>query len=291
MARRTTIWPTSLELVLDTVCNTFGCIVLLALLVTLLARQSGSELVQSTEILKLQTEWERQREENRALSEAVTALENQIALLPSAATGLARQEQALRQECRSLAERIGELGRQRETNRQTAEQIRRQLADAKVRLERTKQQLGEHRSKLADGSEEITLSRERENRRKAEIGIVVRFGRMYIWHRYDEHGIRLGLNTDEFLVTGKEHSALVTEPKPYAGILLDAPDAPARIAQRLAQFDPQRHVLTIAVWDDSFAQFAVLRCQAVRLGFEYRLIAVRKGKALADRGGRASFVQ
>src|SRR5690606_4804752 len=95
---------------------------------------------------------------------------------------------------------------------------------------------------------------------KSEIGLVVRYGRMYVWHKYGPYGIRQGLNLDEFVVVGEEGGALVTHPKPTAGIVLDGSEEMRRaIRARLSRFSPAEYYITAVVRPDSFGQFAFLR--------------------------------
>ncbi len=291
MARRPTVWPASLDLILDTVCNTFGCILLLALLVTILARHAGGRIAQSVEALQLQVQWQEQWDRYRAMQAEWQALSEQLAELPDEAEPLSRQEQKLRGECQQLVEEIARLESLRQNIEQQQAEARQKASDLGQAIDQARQSRDQAARSLAKNQDKIVLSIEREAREKLHIGLVVRFGRLYVWHRYDALGLPAGLNTDEFLVVGPEFGGILTQPKPYAGVPLDAPDAEARVAWRLRAFDPQVHALDVAVWPDSFAEFAALRRVAVRMGFEYRLIPMREGETLVDRGGRDARVQ
>ena len=49
---------------------------------------------------------------------------------------------------------------------------------------------------------------------KQEIGLILCYGRSYVWHEYGAGNERLGLNTDDFVVVSEETDGLVTRPKP-----------------------------------------------------------------------------
>ena len=49
---------------------------------------------------------------------------------------------------------------------------------------------------------------------KQEIGLILCYGRLYVWHKYGTGNERLGLNTDDFVVVSEETDGLVTRPKP-----------------------------------------------------------------------------
>ncbi len=291
MARRPPRWPASLDLILDTVCNTFGCILLLALLVSILARHAGDRIRLSLESLELQARWQDQWDRYRAMQAQWQALREQLADLPPEAEPLRRQEQALRDQCRQLVEEIDRLENIRQHLQEQQAQANQKTQDFRHTLDQVQQKLDLAAKSLADKKEELVLSVERESPAKIHIGMIVRFGRLYVWHRYDALGFPMGLNTDEFVVVGRELGGILTQPKPYAGVPLDAPDAEAQVARRLRAFHPQSHALDVAVWPDSFAEFAVLRRVAVRLGFEYRLLPMHEGGTLVDRGGHDSRVQ
>jgi hypothetical protein len=145
------------------------------------------------------------------------------------------------------------------------------------------------KSEIASHSVTATLPREHVSI-KPQIGFIVRYGRLYQWIRSDRFGHSEGLNTDEFVVVGEVNDHLETRPKPHAGIPIEASDV-RQIEGRFRQFDPQVTCLVLAVWDDSFDQFQKVKAAAVGAGFEYRIILMREGSPLADRGGSDGRVQ
>lgn len=134
-----------------------------------------------------------------------------------------------------------------------------------------------------------------------EIGFVLRYGRLYLWHRYDQFHNRQGLNTDDFVIVGEEDGGfivgeedgrLITLPKPTGGILLDGSAASKEAVRRLLrQFDSRTCYLVPIVRPDSFGAFAQFRDVALELGFNYRLMPVEMNSPVAVRGGSATGVQ
>ena len=95
---------------------------------------------------------------------------------------------------------------------------------------------------------------------------------------------------DEFVVVDDRANRIDTRPKPHAGLPLE--DAYSQqIVNRFRQFSATDCYLAIAIWDDSFDVFQKLKAAVVAAGFEYRLILMREGGSLVDRGGSDSRVQ
>jgi hypothetical protein len=87
------------------------------------------------------------------------------------------------------------------------------------------------------------------------------------------------------------------EPRPGRGFRVDSRGGADReIAARLSQFDPAQHYVHIFVWPDSYQEFLVLREVMVRMGFEYNLHLERSMDARipvteSDSRGSRSYVQ
>ena len=145
------------------------------------------------------------------------------------------------------------------------------------------------KSAVASHSVTATLPREHLSI-KPQIGFVIRYGRLYQWLRYDRFGHSEGLNTDEFVVVADENDHIQTRPKPFAGTPIKSADTQI-IERRFLQFDPHDACLALAIWDDSFDVYQKVKAAAVQAGFEYRIILMREGSSLADRGGSDGRVE
>lgn len=169
------------------------------------------------------------------------------------------------------------------------ESTNRAIGDAKLNLESLRgERIAEEKKRVT----EIKTPVLRPGMGKSEVAIVIQYDRIYIWHKYDQFGIRRGLNTEDFLVLGVESSYLQTTPNPIAGIpLVDTPQANSRLNNLLTPFDPSNNHLSIVVRSDSFDSFRVFREIAASLGFEYNLIPVDSEDPVLDRGGKDTRVQ
>lgn len=77
---------------------------------------------------------------------------------------------------------------------------------------------------------------------------------MYLWHRYDNDMNRLGLNTDDFIVTDETKTEIFSRPYPSKGIVLNGSDEMnAEIRKLLRQFSSAHCYLTFVVRSDSFS--------------------------------------
>lgn len=300
--RRRTSTGRSLDLLLDTICNTFGGVLFLAMLVCILlhstghssSRQERGPQFTEADVLELM----RQQQELESALERLRA-------------GAAQQDRLAAEYIKSEARYLHDLLVQsREVRDSLDDERRKVLADiaakqAKVAaIEKELADLGQHLSdarkialeaqialKAEIASRSVTANLPREHvSLKPQIGFVVRYGRLYQWLRYDRFGRSEGLNTDEFVVVAEEGDRLETRPKPHAGTPIGN-SAIGQMKARFRQFDPHETCLAIAVWDDSFDVFQNVKAAAVSAGFEYRLILMREGNSLADRGGSDSRVQ
>ncbi|PQO28217.1 hypothetical protein [Blastopirellula marina] len=294
----------SLELLLDTICNTFGGVLFIAILVVILLRMTGesSDEEQTPSIAPEQF----QEFQNR-----LTSLTREISLLQKNRSGQQRlAEKFAEQEVRdqiitrnTLQEAFNDLAR--EYNQQLAENAGQSHLIEKTRSEnfQTDKDLQETQAKLEDLQRELVEERNsrvqkmrspvvRSSGFKSEVGVILRYGRMYVWHRYNRAGTRLGLNTDEFVVVGKEGNSMITQPIPTAGIpLREDSFSRGKLQERLRQFSPRSNIIAVIVRPDSYRQFSILRDVLLNEGFEYRLMPMNEKAEVADRGGLGGKVQ
>lgn len=302
MKRRRHTPADSLDLLLDTICNTFGGIIFIALLVVLLLTVSGRP----------------ETEQNQVQHAEEVVLQNQLETL--AALKL-RLQSSLKGQTETIATLTPDnlkktLGNyQEETARHANLKSNISAIQEKILLnvkqnEKISTQVNELQSKLEviqRQSEELkkTLVGQRDSRRetlrmpvvrsaagKSEVIIILQFNRFYIWHRYSAQGTREGLNTEDFLVLSDETKGTVTAPNPAAGIALDQTDHTRKqIFQKLKQFHPNEYNLAIIVRPDSYGAFKHIREIVTVLKLEYDLQPTTLHTQWVDRGGTGGFVQ
>lgn len=301
--RRRPAGESSLELLLDTICNTFGGVLFIAMLVAVLVQNSSLAPSAAPDPGPSAAELIAGQSELADLLDRLAALRAAAAQQSELLRQFAMPENtALLDELKSVtAQRDALLDRRLRLVEAAAErqvridQIAEELRQLDTRLKQVGDELTEAeaalRSEIAARTQSARLPRLR-NTFKQEIGIIVRYGRLYLWHRYGPSGVREGLNTDEFVVLGPTSRGIRTTPKPYAGVPIAGDEtARAAIRGRLARFDPAWAYLAVVVWDDSFAHFQDLKTVLIDASFEYRLMPLIEGESIYDRGGPGGRVQ
>jgi len=308
MTRRRRTRGDSLDLLLDTITNTFGGILFLAILVALLLRTGATTTSRST--IEPVSASERAMLEVRIeeLSSAAEMLRRRIGERVAGRTDESRPqyerldaetqalEEALEERARAAARtldmqreagecegRIAELEiardegesrlRQATERRTAAREEAEELARAAARLD------GPPRKRVLEQT--AALPRLRPSG-KQQFGIYVRFGRMFVMHVW-QGGNRVGPNPEHFIVTGD--SPPVARPRPAAGIPIEAETIEREFARLLRAHPRDRFVVALVVFDDSFDEFQTLKAAVVGAGYEYCPIPLSDGEPVMDSGG------
>jgi hypothetical protein len=307
MSRRRSSRQDSLELLLDTICNTFGGVLFIAILVVLLLQQTGTgpameiatpaipvspvELQQLTlRMDEVADELARLRQ-NRDSQDAVvqTFAPDAIRQLMATRRALNGRQDELQAEVDRLLATNTKLVSEVETLGIENDAVRSRLEESQMQLKAAEARLQQERQSRV---EEIRMPVVRSTFGKQEIGVVLRYGRLYVWHRYGPGQVRLGLNTNDFVVVEDLKDGLITSPKPTAGIALNtSAESQAAVKRVLQQFDPRLSYLVVIARPDSYDVFRHLRDRALETGFEYRLMPVDATTEITDRGGRGGNVQ
>jgi hypothetical protein len=323
MSRSSSLNDSSLELLLDTICNTFGGVLFLAMLVSLLLTQTRKRAdveaatadpvpaVSAADLVRLDSRAEEVERELSHLQTLVTDVESITGemAVPGYREKLAAMRDAERKANELATRRVRALQDIAESQAATARAAgtaattERERAEAERRLEEAQERLAaasEERARLVqsairlrdDTEASATVSttgrapRERETD-KSEFGVMLKYGRMYLMHRYNR-GAR-EVNTDDFVVTpGVLHHT--AEPKPHAGLdLTHGTDTAAEVRRRFAHHPAADWYPCLVVHPDSFEEFLTLKAALVSLGYEYRLMPTHKG--VFDGGGTGGRVQ
>lgn len=302
MTRRRRPPPSSLELLLDTICNTFGGILFVAILVIVMlqktsktaatgAANGGSEL----EMLRLERERTEVQGGLDAYRRAADQLPSQSNLSDPEANDLYNHLKQVQRERQSLSDAksaaVGRIARRQESINKSASDLAK-LNDAVATMEKgRKDAAGNLAKEIKSRTKSVELPRSHRSE-KREVQTAMRYGRFYVWHNYDQFGLSEGLNTDDYVVIDETPAAVVTTPKPYGGIPVDkTAESHEKLASRLDRFNPTKQYVAITVWPDSFPQFADLKEVLVRKGFQYRLIPATADSQFVDRGGSSDGVQ
>lgn len=287
----------SFELLLDPICNTFGCVIFLCMLVSLLVQNSSERLealarqfVGPLEASQLRTRHRQLQLRQEQLRTDLEYLQKLISQQTSPETlHLLKELQQDQNHLENLQTQLDQLSQSEVQLREKIQQLQQQKDQLQKKLQQAENLLKEAEkqleSELAERTQTLPFPKEHRTAKRS-VSLDLRFGRLYQWHRYDAQGNRLGLNTDEYVVVEETSKHILTAQKPYAGIPLDDPAAESRIAARLRPFPPNKWFLDLSVFPDSFEHFQKFKQIIIKLGYEYRLVPVAEGQLIYDRGGQ-----
>jgi len=306
MARRRRTDDSSLELLLDTICNTFGGILFLAILVSLLLRMTRDRAeaeFESSGPMPAMTRAEliRKESELRDAEARIGQLKNAIALAAEVTGALATPEvlEAIaRRDSESarvltLQQREGDMlgrlvGHQTATVEARAAVVERKQAAAEAEVQLSQAKLdrasADHEAEnlrarevlMADVSSkasEVEASGAAPKERstgKSEWPLLLRYGRVY--QLYRESATGRVINTEHFDVEG---GVLIdsAHARVGAGVSTLQPDLVRGLTPLLKGHPPDTCYVAIIVFPDSFDGFQRVKSLLVGLGYEYRTLA------------------
>lgn len=308
MRRRRT--EDSLDLLLDTITNTFGGILFLAILVSLLLKTSSRKdsgaddgdpmtpVEQATLEVRVadlkaridelmgwvvdenpdyasDTGQERERELVGLLDRLGDTLAER-ARVSAETADVQRQIKARQQEQARLEEAV--VSSQRSLDAAEGE-LDRQLAESA--------ELGRRRAELESADQPSVIEQtarlpQLKRSAKRQVGIYIRFDKIFMMHEWRQ-GERIGPNARDFVVTpGRPQRA---RPRPDAGIAISQATIDREIQRLLAPFHPSQWVVATVVFEDSFDVFQVVKQVLVHAGYEYHPIPSKPGESVQDWGG------
>lgn len=306
MGHRRGIKQDSLELLLDTICNTFGGVLFIAILVVMLLAQAGNGTGSAEPTMPVPSpeELEARSRELAALSAEVLRQEqirvSQSALVetlvPDSIHELIERRKELLAEQSRLQHMADDQQAQNTVIAANVTRIQAEIDKTLADLKAAQKREAEARTLLASEEKarvkEARLPQQREARSKREIIVILRYGRLYVWHDYDLRLFRTGLNTRDFVVISDDGDELITRPKPTAGIPLDdSPECQKAIDKLLRRFSPKDFALGVIVRPDSYGKFQYFRNRAIALKYDYRVLPATNDSRVFDRGGSGGKVQ
>ncbi len=289
----------SLELFLDAVCNMFGGFLFIMLFVVLSIRATSESaflpkkgsVVSATDLAELETEAELLQTRLDALNKSMQDVET-------------TKRRLVDPESERLCRRIVETTRELRQIQDENERLARSFIDRKKRLDELEAQKNALNSKIKETSDFLEDQR-KENREKerkeardgsppqmresnkAEIGVILRYGRLYFWHR---RGTRR-LNDKEFWILEKERDGVVVVPNPRKGIDLNGTDVDDRLEDAFKRYDRDLYKIALVVSPDSYNEYKIV-CDFLKgKGFGVRPLIGASGERISDRGGVKSGEQ
>lgn len=286
----------SLELMLDTICNTFGGIVLITILLAVLTRNSVTsreqELRDTLERLTSVAHRDRLAAEVRTLEESIEALQRAEGDLPQQIAELLREKRELEKREQEIRERIEDLSEHERRFALREQELHQDLEDMRNEVERKRRDLKTKTEELASAKTRATFSIVLPREKEDYVGgpaLILRYDRMYVWHEYDARGNRLGLNVEEFFVLSEGLDGIHVTPRPEKGIPI-RPENAAAFVNRIEKCQAGRG-LHIGLWPDTHDTWPVFREAVVKGGFRYRVLLVSEEGGLFDRGDGDVFFQ
>jgi hypothetical protein len=303
MSRRRPQESDSLELLLDTLCNTFGGVLFIAMLVVVLLQMAGSnptrdkprDPVRSEDLVDLADELEVLMRERESLTRDVpNAREESARDAVDTSNARARLAESL--------ERLDELRRRKdktlvETGRHDAGAlaIDEQLADLDKNLaqtDREAQELREQIEKEQKANARIIHTPLMHPTNKQNLVVELRYDRLYFVHEMSPSGERLGPNLDEYVLLDASGDEIQVTANPNRGFVVGrGAEFISALRRRLARFPPDRWFLDLAVRSDSFGSFHALMEAARAARYEIRVLLVPERESFQDRGGTREDVQ
>ena len=283
MSRKAAPVGDSLDLLLDTICNTFGGILFIAMLVVILTSQISRDAAPSAPSAESSRALRRLRGELTESESKLTKLRQAVRQKEDLERRFADPESlGLLESLRSLDDDSDELMKERaqkltdvaesqadlEETARELERLAQLLTATKERLQLEKQRL-ENEASLRSRTSEVPQQRATQ---KQAIAFFLKAGRLSAFAHRNEDGEIVQNEAESKILEeapGKKYIELV----PGAGlaIAVDGSNA-AEIATRLADFDKTKHFLSVFVFKDSFANFESLKNEMIRSGFEYHLV-------------------
>jgi hypothetical protein len=287
MSRKKSATSDSLDLLLDTICNTFGGVLFIAMLVVILLNMSGHKAasVPATEEAQQQM---------AAAKEALAQAQSELDTIRRAANEQAKitaqfsdpKVKELLSTMTNSQSKAAIAAANNAANMQTAaekqEEINRiasDMAALEAALAHAQKQLSAVDSQLKQEKElrtrTVNLPKQKQTS-KDQIAFLLQGGRLHGYMRIGTSGNPEQDARDTKLVTvGKETFVDVVA---GGGVSVNPTgDTTGAVAQKFSGWNPSQHFIAVAVWPDSFEHFPAVRQILVEKGFEYQLLPMPDG--------------
>jgi replicative DNA helicase len=279
----------SLELLLDTICNTFGGVLFISILVIVMlnmsskqasleppTKESQAALNQTTRRLALnREEIERLRKALEEYKKVEKTLDQPgLRELLAQHEMLSKKKETLQTLKNQNLENLGKTQDDINKIAQNLSDIQKALQLAQEKHAQLKRDL---ETETASRMQTAELPQPRETN-KIQMPIFLREGRMTCLYKKDSQGV-FTLNLEECAQSQGPGGENFVEPKSGAGVVINPQGGTQDALRRqLTALDHEKHFLAIFIWPDSFPQFAELRNKIVTDKFEYSLEILREGE-------------
>lgn len=295
----------SLEMFLDTICNTFGGILFILLFVVIhlqitqkTVSETSDKSVPASQFATIEAEFLNQQEKLQALIDqsdiykeiAETISDEELQKLFQEWQEKTEQNTRLVEEKSNLATQVADFERRAAENTEKVKDLKEQIESLNTELKKNEKSL----EQLKDSNTQDISLPQLHASDKIQFGLVLRFGRLYLWHQYDENGNRHGLNTRDFTVVEEDEYSISVIPNVWCGIDLSEKNVDTKIGDLIRPFSPDKHMAVIVVAQDSFTQYGIVRDYLKKHLFDIYPIPLIPGDSeswIADRGGASNDAQ
>lgn len=299
MGRRKREIPSSLELFLDTICNTFGGIVFLAILLSVIVQNrtrhadvpqnESSVSPEEAQALAIRSETLSNRLNQLAqLMEDLQALQptNEDRRVDEVAAKLEETQKLLLKEIQQQKKLARELADQSDENSKLAQA----QADLEKQAESARKLLADEKSRLKNHLDEQTkvLSLPRvESVSKQTVILMMRFGKVY---RLFSRGTQV--DSTQLVVTEDKPTKHTVAPRREAGWRLADVSHRLLFSQYMTEYPVSSYAVRAYIWPDSFEQFAELKRLLLEQNYQYELNPYSEGDSITFvRGSNMPMVQ
>lgn len=271
----------SFDMFLDTITNTFGGVLLIALLIVLMIRESSDSAPQ---------------QKRSGPTEDAALVRSEIAALRAQKNALAASLKINQQfesdfqsdELKALVQSLAQLTSKKASTEQSLNQASsksRQLdlkkKGIKTRQEALNQQLAQQANKLKELNDQVVKEQQLrtrtialpKERRTSKSEVLMFFGNDELFVAATQGRLSSGVDRNYFKTCSASQADLQVDSRYYRTKIGDGiPLNKNRLAETFGKYRPDLNHLTFVVRTDSFKEFSKLREQCILSGFEYRLI-------------------
>jgi hypothetical protein len=287
----------SLDMLLDTMCNTFGCIIFVAILMAVVSQEAGDAIASGNQAGVSEAKAAQQRAQLSVLEQDIARQEQLVKVL------VEMQDDGAKDVVDHTAaiEREKERGKELEEIRAASEKKKAEtlhdIESTKVEIDKTKVAIGELEKRLQEGrivTRKFRVPRLRTPMSSADsvVNCVLQGGRFYVVRELPPGN---GSDAEDVAVsTGKGPDGAefyVVTPLAKAGQPIQHLDAPKGKLKQALELDPKRTVVEFTVYPDSFREFILLKQEFAQRHFEYAWKPLTADAPLVYRQGRIGMVQ
>lgn len=272
----------SFELFLDTICNTFGGIVFLAILLALMIQtravvksepSAGEQMLSPDETREYVLKFEALSAKHAQVQAALQAMpasssNGQWSEFQELDTKQKQLNDAISDLVQELSVQSSELAEMAANNAATRESHQKLPDELSGMRNQLKALEIEYVSTLDAKVETLRLPRSRSSAAPS-IVLLVQGERVYLAYRPSLLGS--GFHLDHIDVTKQADSGTLLSPRAGAGWSLDAPNEYREVLQTINHAGRAGQIVTIAIWPDAYDRFGPLREHMIEKGIHYQL--------------------